>query len=44
MSLIIRDCRVLTMDDGSAPGSARRGDAMRDLGVIDRADVVIEGE
>ena len=40
-SLVIRDARVLTM--GSAPG-VRRGGTLGQLGVIDRADVLIEGE
>lgn len=39
--LAIRNARVLTMGDG---GGALRGAAMADLGVVERADVVIEGE
>lgn len=40
MSLIIRNARVLTMGAGAGP---RRGAALADLGVIERADVVLEG-
>lgn len=39
--LLIRGARVLTM--GGAPG-LRRGPALRDLGAIDEADVLVDGE
>jgi imidazolonepropionase len=37
-AIVIRNARVLTMGSGPAP---RRGQAMRQLGVIDRADVLM---
>lgn len=43
MTVLIRDARVLTLDDGSPAGTARRGASMRRLGVVPRADVLIEG-
>lgn len=39
-SVLFRDARVLSMGAGPGP---RRGAAMRDLGVLDRADVLVEG-
>lgn len=44
--ILIREARVLTMiGPGSPPpGVARRGRAMSDLGVLPRADVMIEGD
>ncbi len=40
MSLLIRNARVLTLAAGARP---RRGAALRELGVIPRGDVLIEG-
>ena len=40
MTTLIRNARVLTLA-GARP---RRGGAMRDLGVMDRADVLVEGD
>ena len=43
MSLIIRNARVLTL---SVPGGERprRGKALRELGIIERGDVLVEGD
>ena len=41
MALLIRDARALTMAKGLIP---RRGGALGELGVIDRADILIVGE
>lgn len=41
MTILIRDARVLTMPGGPGP---RRGRALGDLGVLPRADVLIEGD
>lgn len=40
MTTLIRNARVLTL----ASARPRRGGAMRDLGVMDRADVLVEGD
>lgn len=41
MSVLIRGARVLTLSAGDRP---RRGSALRELGVLSRADVLVEGE
>jgi len=41
MTLLIRNARVLTLANGDIP---RRGAAMSDLGVLDRADVLTDGD
>ena len=40
MSLLIRNARVLTLAGDTRP---RRGAALRELGVIDRGDVLVDG-
>lgn len=41
MAMVIRNARVLTLSRGERP---RRGGAMRDLNVLERGDVVVEGD
>ena len=42
--IVIRNARVLTMAPPHSDPGARRGAAMAELGVVERADVVIEGD
>ena len=41
MGLLIRNARVLTLAGATRP---RRGTALRELGIIDRGDVLVDGE
>ena len=41
MGLLIRNARVLTLAGETRP---RRGAALRELGVIERGDVFVDGE